>query len=105
MSEGQPFVVAWKQPDGMWRWRWVSSPDVDAHELVSYMAFETLDQARESAAESYPGVPVEASEEALRREHEERVRERRRDRRRSHHVLAVAALAAARAVSRRRGQR
>jgi hypothetical protein len=105
VSEGQPLVVAWRQRDGMWRWRWVSSPNDDAQELVSNMAFESLDEARESAQEAYPGMRVGVSEETLRREHEERVRERHRERRRFYYLPVVVALVVARAVSRRRGRR
>ena len=45
-----------QQPDGMWRWRWVSSED-GRPPMVSAHAFETPDEAEQSAREAYPELP------------------------------------------------
>jgi hypothetical protein len=53
----QGVVQVWQQPDGFWRWRW-DGPRGES--LLSYMAFDTLEGAKESAEESYPGIVLEA---------------------------------------------
>ncbi len=65
-------IEVWQQPDGMWRWKYVEGLGSQAQELVSYMAFEKMSGAEESAEESYSGVPVWLPEEVRRSEGKQR---------------------------------
>jgi hypothetical protein len=53
----QGVVKVWQQRDGLWRWHW-DGPQ--GERLLSYMAFDSLEEAKESAEESYPGIVLEA---------------------------------------------
>lgn len=60
MREPVPHVRIWRQPDGLWRWRYVEpGPDGEPEvALTGHRAFESLDEARSSAAAAYPGIDL-----------------------------------------------
>jgi hypothetical protein len=70
MSENdtETYLEVWQQPDKMWRWRWVQRTGEETEQLVSYMAFQELSGAKESAEESYPGLEVRVPEKVRRAE-------------------------------------
>lgn len=54
-------VEVTRQPDGMWRWRWVQR-DTEGREetsLVSHMAFDSESEAASSAQSAYPDTTVQ----------------------------------------------
>src|SRR5689334_4168661 len=60
---GLDVVLVWQQPDGLWRWRWQPHPGDDAAErdsgaLVRFKAFDSAEEAEESARSAYPSVPI-----------------------------------------------
>ncbi|HEX2177726.1 MAG TPA: hypothetical protein VHG70_17630 [Nocardioidaceae bacterium] len=59
-------IHVWRQPDKLWRWRWVERDDSgrELTSIVSHMAFDSVSQARSSAHEAYPGVAVYVPREA-----------------------------------------
>ncbi len=65
-SDTETYLEIWQQPDGMWRWRWVERAGEKTEQLVSYMAFEEVSGAKESAEESYPGLEVRLPEKVQR---------------------------------------
>jgi hypothetical protein len=57
MSEpGGERVEVWRQPDGLWRWRY-RNPD-NGVDLLSNESHITRDQAEHAAAVAYPSVPI-----------------------------------------------
>jgi hypothetical protein len=50
MSEQQPALTVWQEPDGQWRWRWEGEGTV----LVGHRAFDTEEEAEHSARSAYP---------------------------------------------------
>jgi hypothetical protein len=53
-------IHVWRQPDKLWRWRWVERDDSgeELTSIVSHMAFDSSSEAESSAHEAYPGVVV-----------------------------------------------
>lgn len=53
-------VLMWCQPDGLWRWRWVrfGQDGTEDTSLPSHQAYLGQDEARQKAAEAYPGLPI-----------------------------------------------
>jgi len=59
-EETQEAIQIWREDDGLWRWRWEGFEDGKAmSSLMSFMAFDSREQARESARESYPQLRVD----------------------------------------------
>jgi len=60
VSEAREAIQIWRQDDGLWRWRWEELQDGEvAASLMSFMAFDSREEARESARESYPQLRVD----------------------------------------------
>ncbi|MGN6131572.1 MAG: hypothetical protein ACTHOK_14625 [Nocardioidaceae bacterium] len=92
MSENddtETYLEVWQQPDKMWRWRWVQHTGEDTEQLVSYMAFEELSGAEESAEESYPGLEVRLPEKVRRAEEKREKNTSRKRGKRSGRALLV----------------
>jgi hypothetical protein len=49
-------IQVWRQPDGMWRWRY-RDPTLGA-DLVSAEVYESEGAAARAAGWAYPGVPI-----------------------------------------------
>lgn len=56
-------IEIWQQVDGMWRWRWRPAPGTSGEPLVSNEAYESPDEAEESARSAYPQTTRVAVEE------------------------------------------
>jgi hypothetical protein len=50
-------IQVWRQPDGMWRWRY-RDPTLGA-DLVSAEVYESEEAAARAARWAYPGVPID----------------------------------------------
>lgn len=50
-------IHVWRQPDGMWRWRY-RDPTLGA-DLVSAEVYESEEAAARAAGWAYPGVPID----------------------------------------------
>jgi ubiquinol-cytochrome c reductase cytochrome b subunit len=59
-TQPAPHVRIWRQPDGLWRWRYVEpGPDgVPELTLTGHRAYESADEAQSSAGAAYPGIAV-----------------------------------------------
>jgi hypothetical protein len=59
-------IHVWRQPDKLWRWRWVERDDSgeELTSIVSHMAFDSVSEAQSSAHEAYPGMAVYLPREA-----------------------------------------
>jgi hypothetical protein len=55
-------VEVWQQPDGAWRWRYVTQDGEDRVELPSNEPDSSCDEAVHKASVAYPGVPIEVRE-------------------------------------------
>lgn len=107
MSErdSETYLEVWQQPDKMWRWRWVQRTGEETEQLVSYMAFQELSGAKESAEESYPGLEVRLPEK-VRRAQEQREKNTSRKRgKRSGKVLLLVGIVAGFLLGRPRRRR
>lgn len=92
MSENddtETYLEVWQQQDKMWRWRWVQRTGEETEQLVSYMAFEELSGAEESAEESYPGLEVRLPEKVRRAEEKREQNASRKRGKRSGRALLV----------------
>lgn len=57
MADGT--ITVWQQPNGMWRWRWEPAVEGSGTVLVSHSPYDTLEEAEQTARESYPDARVE----------------------------------------------
>jgi hypothetical protein len=57
-----PRVEIWRQPDGAWRWRYVTRDGEERVELPSNEPDSSRDGAVRKASIAYPGVPIEVHE-------------------------------------------
>jgi hypothetical protein len=55
--ETTPRIHVWRQPDGMWRWRY-RDPTLEA-DLVSAEVYESEEAAARAAGWAYPGVGID----------------------------------------------
>jgi hypothetical protein len=55
-------VEVWQQPDGSWRWRYVTQDGEERVELPSNEPDSSRDEAVHKASVAYPDVPVEVRE-------------------------------------------
>lgn len=79
-------VTFWQQDDRRWRWRWTEAPPSqvtagsgpDRGSLVSNEAFDSVDEARSSAAEAFPDAALLLAEDQRAPEQRHRRHHRRR---------------------------
>jgi hypothetical protein len=54
----EPAVKVWQQDDGLWRWCWQNPAEEESESepLVSHKAFDSREEAVQSAREAYPDL-------------------------------------------------
>ena len=61
MSGPDGVVAVRQQPDGRWRWQWYATEEAEQppKPLISNEAYESREQAQESAHEAFPDAELE----------------------------------------------